>query len=202
MSIYPRSSCSPKLRFRRILGAEDIVYHIANNPASHAGALLNRRLEPVRNRRGETLEVNSIAVGHVGHGGGCVDVGAVSGHGVDGGKHLGRVSTLPKLSSSTCPYHFVHLLLDYLGRSVLGEDGNPDLDGSTPGIGIKVGNVGKVNGGAVLDCLEATASVEVADRSTGFGGRNGAFRLSDDGAEGTRIGQLVCGHAGGKLVSG
>lgn len=64
-----------------------------------------------------------------------------------------------------------------------------------------VGQIGKINGGAVLDSLELAGCVEVADGwfGTGLLLRLWAFALVDCSAEATRPGQLMRTETVGQL---
>lgn len=64
-----------------------------------------------------------------------------------------------------------------------------------------VGEIGKINGGTVLDSLELAGCVEVADGwlGTGFLLRLWAFALVDCSAEATRPGQLMRTETVGQL---
>jgi hypothetical protein len=58
--------------------------------------------------------------------------------------------------------------LQVLRGDGLGEDRHADLgDGRGVGIWVEVGDVGKVDGGAVIHSLEAAAGVEVSDSLSG-----------------------------------
>ena len=100
-----------------------------------------------------------------------------------------------------CAYHFLDLLWSlHICRSVLGEDGDPELDRSTAGIRVKVGNVCEVDCGAVLDGLETATGVEVSDCADFGRVGDGSFGVLNGGAEGARVGELVGGDTGGELM--
>jgi hypothetical protein len=91
-------------------------------------------------------------------------------------------------------------------RKVVRSDGHAHHKGAAGFgvVGIEVGKVGEVDSGRVIDALQGTGSVEVANgsgRRLGLllsGGR--AFGLLDGGAEGAGTCDLVGGEAGDELV--
>lgn len=134
------------------------------------------------------MKVNGVVVVDFGHGRRGVDVGTIGRNGVDGGQQDG----------------FLDLLLgEHCIDGGLGKDGDADVDGGGIGIGVEIRNIGKVNGGGVIDSLETAAGVEVADRLAGVG-RDGNRTLCvvDGGAKGTRVGQFVGRKTRGELIFG
>lgn len=157
---------------------------------------------------GEALEVNGRVVGDITQRGRSVEIRSVSRDGADLRAHGcglrdDHVSFSKILHLDKSNTHGFDLLDDLGARGVevdVRKERNADIEGL--GLDGRLGKVGEVNGGAVIDCLEGAASVEVAGRLSGgdggtLGGRT-LFAGLDRGTEATGL-QGIGGQALGKL---
>lgn len=162
-----------------MLGTEDIVDKSLPDLPRHTLHLFDRLLQLGGDLRCNALEVNVVAFSYVGHGGWRVNMCAVGSDSMNGRLHDLLDQSKALILSSGQKYRLFSLgsgCLCRRRRSSRQDNGYTDLSGCGLRIRVEIRHVHEVDGGSVIDSLQASTCVEVTHGIAGLVSPGCGFR--------------------------